>query len=53
MTGTEGRIRNTCKGGTVTGELAAQGGCEPQLTSHVAVNMRIVNDTADKMEKEA
>ena len=26
--------------------LAAQGGCEPQLTSHAAANMRIVNDKA-------
>ena len=24
--------------------LAAQGGCEPQLTSHAAANMRIGND---------
>ena len=26
--------------------LAAQGGCEPQLTSHAAANMRIGNDKA-------
>ena len=26
--------------------LAAQGGCEPQLTSHAATNMRIGNDKA-------
>jgi len=24
--------------------LAAQGGCEPQLTSHAAANMRVGND---------
>ncbi|BBB92547.1 hypothetical protein MAMMFC1_03242 [Methylomusa anaerophila] len=24
--------------------LSAQGGCEPQLTSHAAANMRIAND---------
>mgnify|MGYP000902114875 CR=1 FL=1 len=26
--------------------LAAQGGCEPQLTSHAGANMRIGNDKA-------
>lgn len=26
--------------------LAAQGGCEPQLTSHAAANMKIGNDKA-------
>lgn len=28
--------------------LAAQGGCEPQLTSHAAANMRIENDKASE-----
>lgn len=26
--------------------LAAQGGCEPQLTSHIAANLRLGNDRA-------
>lgn len=32
------------------GFLAAQGGCEPQIVSHAAANMRIGNDKRSKMK---
>ena len=34
------------EGGTGIYALTAQGGCEPQLTSHAGANMRIGNDKA-------
>lgn len=39
-------MKDFYKGGHIDRWLAAQGGCEPQLTSHAGGNMRLGNDKA-------